>query len=291
MELLAPGPAPAWEEPWESAEPRELLGIFGGWLKTFDKIVVALIFAVLTMLVISYRKRVLFLLTGDDTLRVNQFCCCTNSLIQFLCCCGFKFNPMRSIAQGFGFWPVQITIRDIKIGNIPIEPDGIVSMLPLPAVIAPAKTADLYVEIECGINPVMNTRVVTDDGDIVDFGDTFTLNIHDSKLESDIHFKVMDQDIVAHDEIAYLTMDPQTLIGFAKEKPGQQLRFQLKKVEGSGKKKRKSKSAEQEPWIAFNVEYSHHNEPNTLLRTRREMDTWYGPLNNEGVLLPKGGMP
>jgi hypothetical protein len=271
-------------EPWDSAEPRQLVGLFGGWLKTFDKIVVAAIFAILTMLAISYRRRILFLLTGDDTLRVNQFCCCTNSCIQFLCCCHWKINPVRFTAQQFGFWPLQITIRDIKIGNIPIEGDGVVSMVPIISAFA-QKTADLYVEIEHNINPVMNTRVVTDDGDIVDFGDTFTLNVHDSALESDVHFKVMDQDIVAHDEIAYLTLDPQTLVRLARDKPGEPLRFQLKTVEGSKKKKRKQKDAKQEPWISFALAISANNDPNHLLATRASLPTWKETMNQDGVLL------
>merc|ERR1719247_953269 len=114
MEFLSARPVAATEP--LSADERRLTGLFGGYLKTF----VAVIFALVMIVVVKMRRRILFLLTGDDKLRVNQFCCCTNSCISAVCCC-FPNSPTRYVATYFGMYPLAVTLEDVVIGNIPLE--------------------------------------------------------------------------------------------------------------------------------------------------------------------------
>jgi hypothetical protein len=110
------------------------------------------------------------------------------------------------------------------------------------------------------------------DGKIVHFGDSFSMNIHDSMMEGDIHIRVMDQDVVSHDEVCYLTLDPQTVIKLASSQPHVPLRFQLKPAGGSNTKKRSKdkKSLDNMPWIAFSLSLEDtFNNSQTLLRTQK----------------------
>jgi hypothetical protein len=206
-----------------------------------------------------------------------------------VCCCwpGFPcFGATRWAASHLGFYPVTVTLEDIVIGNIPLEGDGVLSMIPGISNLV-SKSADLYVEVECNINPVLSTRVETSNGEIVNYGDTLSLNIHDSWLESDVHFRVMDMDVVAHDEVAYLSLDPKTLIHLAHTKDGP-LRFQLKMAGGSDKKKRKV-SPDAVPWISFTASISQNNDSGKR-KLRYEHLRTHPVLTDEGNVLNAANM-
>jgi hypothetical protein len=265
----SPSPVPLLIDP---SEIRVLeCGPFGGLLKTFDKAIIFVIFTLITILAIRFRHRILFLLTGDDTLRLDMFCICHNGCVDSCCCCKSNW-PARYLGRWFGVWPHVVQFENFAIGNIPCAEGGIFDKL-LPSVARATPTGDLFVELEQGINPTMQTRVQQgSDGKIVHFGDSFSMNMHDSMMEGDINIRVMDQDIVSHDEVCYLTLDPQTVIKLASSQPHVPLRFQLKPAGGSGGKKRgkDKKSLDEMPWIAFSLSLEDtFNNSQTLVRTQK----------------------
>jgi hypothetical protein len=255
----APAPVPLLIDP---SEIRVLeCGPFGGLIKTFDKVIILIIFTLVLILAIKYRRRILFLLTGDDMIRLDIFSCCHNPCIDSCCCCHANW-PARYIGRFFGVWPHVVQFENFAIGNIPCSEGGFFGL--------GTKTADLFIELEQGINPTMQTRVQQgSDGTIAHFGDSFSINIHDSMLEGDIKIKVMDQDVVGHDEVCFINLEPKTVIRLASEKPHVPLRFQLKKSGGSGAKKRDKPKMDEEPWVAFSLSLEDtFNNSQTLLRTQ-----------------------
>lgn len=116
------------------------------------------------------------------------------------------------------------------------------------------------------------------------------MNIHDSVMEADIHIRVMDQDVVSHDEVCYLTLDPQTVIKLASTQPHVPLRFQLKSAGGSGAKKRgkDKKSLDEMPWIAFSLSLEDtFNNSQTLVRTQKSYMA-HPLIDDDGTIIKPG---
>jgi hypothetical protein len=312
-------------------------GFFRDPIKFIDKLLIFLAILLGVGVCCAARKRILFLATGDDTIRLSAFdiiraftracafsgCAGTMYCVYYgwngkyffaaltITAIGFTFTCLGTkrfggssiccnAGQGMGLIPYIVRIEEICVGNIPVGSPGVMSSIPILSALAPGETADIFVELDLGINPTMSTRVVEgSNGECVYFADTFNVNCHDSALEGDLRIRVMDQDVVGHDELAYVNIEAKQLIAMARDRRmhgAGGVRVPLSFAGSSSSKKRvkpgqtkmatRSSRADPnfgEPWLGMKVSIDDFSE--VVRNTQHMKDTVYSTYTQ----MPKGG--
>lgn len=194
--------------------------------------------------------RVMFFFFGTKECK-----CSWPDAVMWLCsCCGCCHNNciVQSCGRFFGVDYLVIQMDEIRVGHLPYG-------------------GDLYVHIAAGINPDFNTGcILRSSGEFCEYDEVFNLNLR--KFDGDVIIKVMDQDILAHDEIGRVEMDSSDVIRLARRnKSGQIYRFDLK-LPGKSAAERKSGKGPRgvQPYIAMRITDVTHETEQTRGRSGME---------------------
>jgi len=185
------------------------------------------------ILVIRNHRRVLFLLTGEEHVRLQVAdafwvaCCrcggfCDGEWTRYLshaCCFWHKglrgANLKRGLGQMLGILPIPIRVSNIVVGDLPTH----------------ANTSDFYVSIEVGTNPHQITSVAEDfNPKVVHFSETMTLRVKFTPLESNIRFVVKELGTLGSSELCECYINPMLMMKWRYSQKGP-MRFRMEPLE------------------------------------------------------------
>eukprot|EP00746_Dinoflagellata_sp_MGD_P167027 gnl/MRDRNA2_/MRDRNA2_97324_c0_seq1.p1 gnl/MRDRNA2_/MRDRNA2_97324_c0~~gnl/MRDRNA2_/MRDRNA2_97324_c0_seq1.p1 ORF type:complete len:470 (+),score=62.76 gnl/MRDRNA2_/MRDRNA2_97324_c0_seq1:85-1494(+) len=139
-----------------------------------------------------YRSRVLMLLFETEEVKLSW----QDILWECLSCCGVCW-PLTPLGRALGLTYMSVEISEIQLGHLPCK-------------------GDVFVTIDIGTNQLMHTRTINrSDGVFLRFRERFKVNVR--KTDGDCVFKVTDQDILVHDEIARLEISAWEFCKLAKQ--------------------------------------------------------------------------
>lgn len=178
-----------------------------------------LLFAVLVVavtIVIYYRHRFLFLVTGDDRIHADVHstvwsaltCCrlCTGEWTRYVSVClcfwhkGLRGrNLKRALGQTFGLVPIPIRFSNIVVGDLPA-----------------ASCGDFFVAIEVGECPVQITSIAEDaNPKVVQFEETLIVRVRNSPAEFSIRFSVRQVNTFGCKELCECYISPTAVVSWA----------------------------------------------------------------------------
>jgi len=232
-------------------------------LKWGQEITVCAIVVVALALIYRYRRRVVFLLTGDDKIHASvpdslyfTFCkACgtcngewTRCLTSCPCCPTFLYqrNLVKEFARFLGFTTKTIEIKNIVVGDLPFD----------------KARGDFYVCISVGTNPDMVTALQEEKmPKCVHFPEILQLKIRDNmvleNLEPRIYITVKELNIAGSETLCGVRLSPSSVVDWCNDDVPLK-RFQMKPVNGDIER-------ETPPWIA--MEFSNVASENRHLET------------------------
>merc|ERR1739848_87562 len=104
-------------------------------------------------------------------------------------CCGCCYNNcfVKWCGRCVGVDYLVIQVDEIRAGHLP-------------------HGGDLFIQIEAGTNPIFRSGcILRSHGDFCEWNEVFTLNLR--KFDGDVEIKLMDQDMLCHDEIGSVEMN------------------------------------------------------------------------------------
>lgn len=246
------------------------VGAVGDVLNSFEEIGVIGIVCVVLAIAYYMRRRILFLLTGDDKLH------CTPETTFYRCCClccntctgdwtrcltNFTWVPHRYrnrnlvqvFGQGIGLKTHPVEIGQIVVGNLPFEGRG-----------------DFYLDVENDLNPAMVTSVAEGANPrIVKFPEVFTIRVRKQLFRQYVVISVKELNVVGHQKLCSLSVAHSRLLDWASEGGIRRLEMQVASWD----------EFESPPWIMFEASFPElHVEAeeliaeNNLLIHDRSMD-------------------
>jgi len=212
-----------------------------------QEILVVFVSIVVIWLLIIYRQRVIFVLTGDPWFHVNILDC----LWGCIRCCGlcrgewtrcitrlpcfrgtnlYGRNLVQSIGQLWGFASHSVEIKNIVVGDLPFK----------------GRRGDFYISIECQTNPAMVTALQEDKfPKVVHFPEVLTLRIRNNYYEDRVRICVRELNVVGHQDVCEVFLAAEALIDW-KEAPDRTKRFQMRAMDNSFE-------CETPPWICMDI--------------------------------------
>jgi len=191
---------------------------------------------VLLIVAIRYHRRVLFLLTGEEHVRIQiadacwiTFCRCGGfcdgewtRCVSAVCCFWHKglrgANLKRILGQMLGILPIPIRVSNIVVGDLPTH----------------SNTSDFYVSIEVGTNPNQITSVAEDfHPKVVHFNETMTLRVKFTPMESNIRFVVKELGTLGSSELCECYINPMLMLKWRYLQSGP-MRFRMDPCERHG---------------------------------------------------------
>lgn len=176
---------------------------FSSWMLRFPSalkdtvgIVQGLVFmvvlAVAMALIWKFRSRVLMLLFETEEIKLSW----QDVVWGCLSCCHVCW-PLEPVGRALGLTYQAVEISEIQLGHLPTS-------------------GDVFVSIDIGTNPLFNTRTINQsDGVFLRFRETFKVNVR--KTDSPCVFKVIDQDVLMHDQIAHLEINAWEFVNLARQ--------------------------------------------------------------------------
>ena len=178
-------------------------------LKQIDKWLVAILGTLLILIIRHFRRRILFLLTGDEYFRCEILSCCNNSTVDRIFGCSSNRCGMRDLGRRLGLWPYRIRISDLVVGNVRLGFMGEKDVT-----CARNLTTTLFPEVEHGINPLLCPAVVNvHDESLIRFPGSVSLNVHASVLADYVVVRLMYGMLPnGKGELAYVRIEPKKLV-------------------------------------------------------------------------------
>mmetsp|Transcript_2294 Transcript_2294/g.3943 ORF Transcript_2294/g.3943 Transcript_2294/m.3943 type:complete len:516 (-) Transcript_2294:564-2111(-) len=223
-----------------------------------QKILVLIVSLIALAFLWVYRRRVIFVLTGDDRFHTSWHdlvwygcfkCCCVcdgewtvvwSKCCCFLdgCCCSTKLqgkNLKKELARWLGLLPKVVVFRNIVAGDLPYE----------------ARHGDFYVTFDVGDNPPMNSSLSNDhNAKLVHFPETFSLRIRDNMFEGPLTVTVRELNVVGSENIARLVLPLKKYWKRLRRGETVQARFKLEPMGGE----EGGEAGGQFPWILLEFE-------------------------------------
>eukprot|EP00746_Dinoflagellata_sp_MGD_P003030 gnl/MRDRNA2_/MRDRNA2_105906_c0_seq1.p1 gnl/MRDRNA2_/MRDRNA2_105906_c0~~gnl/MRDRNA2_/MRDRNA2_105906_c0_seq1.p1 ORF type:complete len:323 (+),score=45.41 gnl/MRDRNA2_/MRDRNA2_105906_c0_seq1:131-1099(+) len=181
-------------------------------------------------------------------------CSWPDAVMWFLSCCGCCHNNccVKACGRCLGVEYLVIQMDEIRLGHLPFG-------------------GDLYLNVSAGTNPEFCTGcILRSSGEFCEFEEVFNLNLR--HYDGDVVIKVMDQDMLSHDEIGRVEMDASDFIRLARRnKTNQIYRFDLK-LPGKSAAEKKTRSGKRgvQPFIALRIVDVTGETEQTLGRTGME---------------------
>jgi len=205
------------------------LGAFGfDPLKWTTELAVTALVVVILGLLITHKKQVLLLLTGDDRIHATLLDCVWFSVFK---CCGFctwewtrnlswlpccpkrwkGTNLVKTCGTELGFATRSIEVSNLVVGDIPCY-----------------RHASFYLTVECAQNPPMTTALQEDkDPKVIHFPEVLTLKIRDSSLEDNVVFTLRLLEVFGSKKICEVRIPAKNISDWAQDPEGQSKRFAM----------------------------------------------------------------
>eukprot|EP00746_Dinoflagellata_sp_MGD_P162878 gnl/MRDRNA2_/MRDRNA2_90624_c0_seq1.p1 gnl/MRDRNA2_/MRDRNA2_90624_c0~~gnl/MRDRNA2_/MRDRNA2_90624_c0_seq1.p1 ORF type:complete len:488 (-),score=91.70 gnl/MRDRNA2_/MRDRNA2_90624_c0_seq1:9-1472(-) len=176
---------------------------FSAWLMNlpfdFEKgaaIVKDLIFMLVVVVTVcvmyKFRGKILMLLFETEEIKLSW----QDIVWSCLSCCHLCW-PLEPLGRAVGLTYISVEISEIQLGHLLVG-------------------GDVYVSIDIGTNPLLNTRTINkSDGVFLRFKESFKVNVR--KTEKPCLFKIMDQDVLMHDQIAQLEINAWEFVNLARK--------------------------------------------------------------------------
>ncbi|CAJ1328097.1 unnamed protein product [Effrenium voratum] len=179
----------------------------------------------------QYRRNVMIALTGDDKLHGSCldciWCCfcqccgtCTCEWTRNLTMCGFcprrmrRQNLVKVLGKCLGLSTYTVELRNIVVGDLPFDGRG-----------------DIYLAVECAVNPAMKTSVAEDrQGKVIHFPEILTVRVRNNWLEAPVRIKVKQLNLFASEDLCTVTVGATKVISWASDPDQRTKRFQMKTV-------------------------------------------------------------
>jgi len=191
-----------------------------------------ILMVVALFLVIRYRDRVLFLITGDNQVHVDLnsslwifFCTCCRQCsgewtkcVSYVCCFPCPTmrgrNLKRMLGQAVGVVPIPVQISNIVIGDLPMY-----------------TTQDLILSVEVGTMPPQITSTAEDARPkVVQFPDTLLIRVRRSVAEGSVRFCVKAVHAFGCTELCECYINPIVLVQWSKMSRGPK-RFRMDPID------------------------------------------------------------
>lgn len=226
-----------------------------------------LAFIGLIVLAISYRRRVLKLLTGDE--RIHFTCLDAVVYTCFSGCCGtFSCDWTRSITKCWlcpawirgknlfdffgkyvGLTHYTIEVKNFVVGDLPVDGRG-----------------DFYLQVLCEANPPMNTSLAEKQlPKVVHFPEVLTLKVRWSHLEEQVRINVKDLNMLGSNTICTASIRATDVVNWARQADPKERtkRIEMKPFDADAQ-------VLTQPWILLEFD-----EPSDL----RDLDNFHGNPN------------
>mmetsp|Transcript_50174 Transcript_50174/g.140053 ORF Transcript_50174/g.140053 Transcript_50174/m.140053 type:complete len:555 (-) Transcript_50174:494-2158(-) len=222
------------------------LPVVGEVMSSFQQLAICVVIVALLALSWYMRRRILFLLTGDDKLHCSPEttlfrCCClccntctgdwTRCLTNFTCV-PHRYrnrNLVQMFGQSIGLRTYPVHLSHIIVGNLPCDARG-----------------DFYLDVENDLNPAMVTSVAEGANPrIVKFPEVFTIRVRRQLLRSWVTISVKDLNIVGSEKLCSLSVSHAKLLEWAAEGGTRRLEMKVATYD----------EFESPPWIMFEVAF------------------------------------
>jgi len=173
---------------WLSTLPSKL----GETVQIMQGVVFMLMLIIACLLIWKFRARILFLLFETEEVKMSW----QDVVWAALSCCHVCW-PLEPLGRAVGLTYQAVEISEIQLGHLLVG-------------------GDVYVGIDIGTNPVLNTRTINQsDGVFLRFRESFRVNVR--KTDKPCVFKVIDQDVLMHDQIAQLEINAWEFVNLARK--------------------------------------------------------------------------
>lgn len=179
----------------------------------------------------QYRDRVMKVLTGDDKLHGSVldgiWCCCfqccgvctgdwTRNLTMFQCCPRRlrRQNLVKVVGQLLGMSTYTVELRNIVVGDLPYDGRG-----------------DVYLSVECAVNPAMMTAVAEDQqAKVIHFPEILTVRVRNNLLEGNVRITAKRMNVFGSEDLCKVVISPMNIVHWASQTDEQDKikRFQMK---------------------------------------------------------------
>lgn len=140
----------------------------------------------------KFRARILMLLFETEEIKLSW-----QDVVWTILSCGGVCWPLEPLGRWLGLAYIAVEISEIQLGHLP-------------------SSGDVFVVIDISTNPLMNTRTINQsDGVFMRFKELFKVNVR--KTDGPCVFKIMDQDILVHDQIAQVELNAWEFCNLAKQ--------------------------------------------------------------------------
>jgi hypothetical protein len=155
-------------------------------------LVFMLVLMVALGLMYKFRSRILMLLFETEEIKLSW----QDVVWACLSCCHLCW-PLEPLGRAVGLTYQTVEVSEIQLGHLLVG-------------------GDVYVCVDIGTNPLLNTRTINkSDGVFLRFNEVFKVNVR--KTERACKFKVIDQDVLMHDQIAQLEINAWEFVNLAKK--------------------------------------------------------------------------
>lgn len=149
-------------------------------------------FVIALALIYIFRSRFLMLLFDTEEIKLSW-----QDVVWTCLSCGHYCWPLEPLGRALGIAYQTVEISEIQLGHLLVG-------------------GDVYVQIDIGTNPLLNTRTINkSDGVFLRFNSIFKVNVR--KTENPCVFKVFDQDVLLHDQIAQLEINAWEFVNLARK--------------------------------------------------------------------------
>lgn len=143
-------------------------------------------------LMYKFRSRILMLLFETEEIKLSW-----QDIVWWCLSCCHMCWPLEPLGRAVGLTYISVEISEIQLGHLLVG-------------------GDVYVSIDIGTNPLLNTRTINkSDGVFLRFKESFKVNVR--KTEKPCIFRIMDQDVLMHDQIAQLEINAWEFVNLARK--------------------------------------------------------------------------
>jgi hypothetical protein len=169
-------------------------------LKFFTRILQSVIGIIILLILYKGRRRILYLLTGDEYIRASWrdcFCCKALAVCPPLYrMLGLRVIPVRIIGMTLDLSPASKNASRSTTREL-------------------GSNLELFFRIDNGNNPTKSTRVKSGKAGMrIVYTDEFEFNVREGG--GNMIFYLMEQDVMFHDSMGTVSIDPETVVYMAK---------------------------------------------------------------------------